>query len=133
VLPLTVVSVQPHEHVTILSVLRRALDTATAATLEVEVTAAVADAPGRPVILDMSKVEFAPSVALGTLLRLAQDLKFFGRRLIVVGLTHKVRGTLQVTRIDKLLEIQNSVDDALTRLAGVITTPRASGGDVGVA
>ncbi|HEY3242293.1 MAG TPA: STAS domain-containing protein [Phycisphaerae bacterium] len=113
-----VIAIQPHQSVLILAVQRRALDAATTDALEVEVNAAVAAAPGQPVVLDMSKVEFAPSVALGTLLRLAQDLKFFGRRLIMVGVTQKVRGTLQVTRVDKLLEIQANVADALMRLGG---------------
>lgn len=108
-----VISIEPHDKVIIAAVTRKALDALTAERLDTELSSASAQAPGRAVVLDMSKVEFAPSVAIGVLLRVAQDLKFFGRRLIVVGLTPQVRRTMAVTRIDKVLEIRNSVADAV--------------------
>ncbi len=112
-----VVSIQPHERVVLAAVTRKSLDGITSGRLESEVSAASAQEPGKVVVLDMSKVDFVPSVALGSILRLAQDLKFFGRRLIVVGVTSQVRRTMSVTRLDKVLELRATLADALDAVA----------------
>lgn len=112
-----VISTEPHDKAVIAIVTCKTLDAVSAGRLEADVSAAAMQSQNRVVVLDMSKVEFAPSVALGALLRTAQDLKFFGRRLIVVGLNRQVRGTLAVTRIDKVLEIRDSQAVALAMIA----------------
>ncbi|MHC4132644.1 MAG: STAS domain-containing protein [Planctomycetota bacterium] len=62
-------------------------------------------------VLDMSKVEFMPSLSLGALISIMQNLKKKGQRFILAGLQSKVRETLTACRLDKLFEIFDSVDD----------------------
>jgi anti-anti-sigma factor len=64
-----------------------------------------------PVVLDMSKVEFMPSLSLGALISIMQKLKKNGQRFILAGLQSKVRETLTACRLDKLFEIFDSVDN----------------------
>ncbi len=80
--------------------------------------------PRVPIILDLSDVEFAPSVALGALVKLTKTLKLEGRRLLLVGIRPRLRGVITVTQLHKLLEIGESVNDALALIRG---TPRAGG------
>lgn len=111
-----VVQVQAGEKAVVVSVLKRMLDGASVNKLRDEVNAAAAASPGLPLVLDLSKVEFAPSVALGTLVNVAQDLKWSGRRLILCGMTRQVRGTFAVTRLDKVFEAHPTLADALASL-----------------
>src|SRR3954452_10649401 len=94
----SVISVEAGDRALVIAVLRRGLDEETTRKLDAEVSAAAANAPGKPIILDLSKLEFAPSVALGVLVRLVKDFKFFGRRVIVTGVGQRVRGSMNVTR-----------------------------------
>lgn len=113
----SVITSQTHEKALIVSVTKRALDAVTVVALRDEVNSAVAGlTPGLPVIIDLSKVDFAPSVALGTLVNLAQDLKWSGRRMLLCGLTRQVRGTVSVTRLDKVFEVHVTQADALAAL-----------------
>lgn len=68
------------------------------------------------IVLDLTKVDFAPSIALGALVKLTKTLKLDGHRLILVGVQQRVRGAIAVTRLDKLLEIHPTVADALKGL-----------------
>ena|ERR1044071_3382682 len=114
--PDKVISVEPNEKALVISVLCKRLDEMSVKSLESEVTEAAAAAPGKPIVMDLSKLDFAPSVALGALARLVGDFKFFGRRCILAGVTQRVRGTMNVTRLDTLIEIRPSVADALAQL-----------------
>jgi len=80
----------------------------------------VSEAAGRsrqlPVVLDLSKVEFVPSLSLGALVNLLREFKQHKQRFILAGIRPNVRGTLAVTRLDKLFEIVNSVDEALAQV-----------------
>jgi anti-anti-sigma factor len=113
----SVITIQSHEKALVVTVTKRALDAVTVATLRDDVNTALTSAPaGQAVVLDLCKVDFAPSVALGTLVNLAQDLKWSGRRMILCGLTRQVRGTISVTRLDKVFEVRPTLADVLTEL-----------------
>jgi anti-anti-sigma factor len=94
----------------------RRLDHNSTNQLKAEVAAAAAGAPRYSIILDMSKLEFVPSVALGALVDLVRTLRQGGQRLLLVGLNRQIRSTLAVTRLDKLMEIFTDADDALEKL-----------------
>lgn len=104
--------VVPHESATIIAIKRRTLDEATSTRLVDDVSNLVGT-ESRPVVLDFSKVEFVPSSALGALVRLAQTLRLSGTRLMLVNLDRRIRGSLTVTRLDKVLEIKHTLEDAL--------------------
>ena len=81
-----------------------------------EVLAAAEGARNLPVVLDMSKVEFFPSISLGAVVTLLKKLKAEGQKFVLVGLRPPVRESLAITRLDKLFEIYDSCTDALACL-----------------
>src|SRR5262245_44080638 len=107
-----ITAVQATPNVVHIAVTRRA-----ASGLLEEVSAAADAQPKFPVILDLKKVEFIPSAVLGALVRLSQRLKIEGRRLVLVHVDRRVRGTLSVTRLEKVLEVRETLDDALAELS----------------
>lgn len=111
-------TVQPHAEALWAVVQRPRLDDLAAADLNAQVLACAEQRPGLPVVLDLSAVEYVPSLGLGSLVTLLRALRQQSRRFILVGLRPEVRGTLTVTRLDKLFEIQPTFEDALTRLQG---------------
>lgn len=108
--------VEPHDQVVLVALIRRALSDSSANQLVDEVNSAAADAPGKPLVLDMLKVEFIPSSVLGALVRIAQSMKLDGRRFVLVRVDRRVRGTLSVTRLDKVLAMHETLDDFLATL-----------------
>src|SRR5262245_28443225 len=115
-----IASIEPHEEAVWAIIRHPALDDAMIDRMQAEVTAAAAQQPKLPVILDLSDVKFVPSSGLGALVTLLRSLKQHGQRFILVGLYPEVRTVLAVTRIDKLLEIYPRFEDALNQLRGVL-------------
>jgi anti-anti-sigma factor len=81
-----------------------------------EVSSAAAQHAGLPVVLDLTAVNYVPSMALGTLVMLMRQLKNSNQRFVLVGLQAEVRTVLAITRLDKLFEIQPNYDAALRHL-----------------
>ncbi len=111
-----VITVEPHERVTLVVVRPSRLDSSTAAKLEDEASHAALEEPTLPFVLDFSSVDFAPSVALGALAVLFKGLKLSNRRAFLVGATRQIRRTLSVTRLDDFIDVRNTLDDALAGL-----------------
>ena len=111
-----VIKVEPHEQVVLVLVQAVQLNSVTAAQLEDEVSRAINDAPGLPLVLDFSNVKFAPSVALGALVNLFKGMKMQNRKAFLVGVNRQIRGTLGVTRLDALINIRSNLADALTQV-----------------
>ncbi|MBI5863917.1 MAG: STAS domain-containing protein [Planctomycetes bacterium] len=105
--------VHPNTDMVHIAVVRRALNDSAAIGLVAEVTQAADAQPDVPVVLDLKKVEFVPSAVLGALVRLSQSLKLAGRKLILVHVDRRVRGTLSVTRLEKVLDLRETIDDVL--------------------
>jgi anti-anti-sigma factor len=55
-------------------------------------------------------------MALGAIVVLLNTLKQHGQKFILVGLQPAVRDSLAVTRLDKLFEIRDDVEDVLAHL-----------------
>ena len=87
-----------------------------AKSMQSAVSAAAEKANGLPVVLDLTRVDTMPSLSIGALVSLWQDLKQKGQRLILAGLRPNVRQTLTVCRLDKIFEITESVDEAVSRV-----------------
>lgn len=113
----SVTQVRPHEQALLLVVGKRALDDDSARELMEEVLTAAAVRPDVPVVLDLGRVRFAPSVALGSLVQLSRNLRMDRRRLVLIGLEGRVRDTFRVTRLDQLLEIHDTLDQAIAGAA----------------
>ncbi len=80
--------------------------------MQADVLAAAEEARNLPVALDMSKVEFFPSMSLGAVVTLLKKLRAEGQKFVLVGLQPPVREALAITRLDKLFEIYDSCADA---------------------
>jgi anti-anti-sigma factor len=72
---------------------------------------------GRPgvdtIVLDLSRVRILPSLGLGALLQLTNKYKERHQRLILAALQPQVRTTLTITKLDQVLELEDSVEGAL--------------------
>ena len=114
----SVTQVQPHEQALLLVVQKRSLDDDSARELMEEVLTAAAARPDVPVVLDLGRVRFAPSVVLGSLVQLSRNLRLDRRRLALIGLEGRVRDTFRVTRLDQLLEIYDSLAQVMSSRRG---------------
>jgi anti-sigma B factor antagonist len=73
----------------------------------------VREGPDR-VVIDLTAVEFMDSSGVGTLVHLFRMLKGRKGRFVLVGPTPRVRSLFQITRLDKLFTICDTIDEAMT-------------------
>lgn len=114
-----VMEVLPHDDVLLIAVRTRTLDDAKTPELIDGVLSAASQRPGVPIVIDMSAVRFAPSVALGAFVQLSKTLKMEARRIGLFGVERRVYNTMRVTQLNKVIEIHDTLEQFL---AG----PRAS-------
>ena len=107
----TVTEVRPHNQVLLIAVCKRTLTDVFTRALVDEVGTAAGQRPTVPIVLDLSMVKFAPSVALGALVQLTKSFQIVGRRVVLVGVDRRLRDAIHVTRLDKLLDLHKTIDD----------------------
>jgi anti-sigma B factor antagonist len=73
-----------------------------------------ARAPGSLVVLDLARVEFIDSTALGTLLKAGGEVESAGKRLRVVCADGPVRRLLEMTNLTNRFQLCPSRDEALS-------------------
>ncbi len=105
-----VTEVRPHDSLLHVVVLKRALDDTSTNQLVEDVEDAAVQTPGRPIVLDLSSVKFAPSVALGSLVQLSKSFSLDRRRFVLIGVDRRVMDSIRVTQLDKVLEIRRTLD-----------------------
>ena len=110
------VSIEPHDEILLAVVGCTLMEEQHTQAMQAEVSAAAEETRQLPVVLDLSNVAFIPSMALGALVVLLREFREHGQRFILAGLQPEVRSTLALTRLDKLFEICDSVEDALTQV-----------------
>ena len=106
--------VRPHDQVLLIEVGRRTLNDASTRTLVDEVYVAAGQHPKVPIVLDLARVKFAPSVALGSLVQLTKSFQLDGRQVALVGVDKRLMDAIRVTRLDKLLDIHKTVDEIIS-------------------
>lgn len=106
--------VQPHDDVLLIVVNRRSLNETSAGELTDIVQTEAAARLGVPIVLDLTQLKFAPSVALGTLVKLCKSFEFDGRRLALIGVDRRVRETMRTTNLDRVLEIHDRVEQVVS-------------------
>jgi anti-sigma B factor antagonist len=72
-----------------------------------------ARSPGAIVVLDLTRVEFVDSMALGTLLRAGGEIESAGKRLRIVCGAGPVRKLLEMTNLTNRFQLCPPRDDAL--------------------
>jgi anti-anti-sigma factor len=112
------ISIRPQAELVCVAVHVPALKDATLDELHRALDTAADEHPNLPVILDLTPVNYVPSMALGALVGVMRQLKQSGRRFIIVGLQPEVRTVLAITRLDKLFEIQADLETAAKHLGG---------------
>lgn len=68
-------------------------------------------------VIDFSKVPYADSAGIGALVGAYVTRQHSGRRLVLVGVSKRVRDALKVTRVEQFFEFFDSVSDAETERA----------------
>lgn len=111
-----VITVEPHAQVLLIVVQASRLGPATAAELEDEASHAAIDDPKLPFVLDISKVTFAPSVAIGVLVNLFKGFRLSKRKAFLIGAVPQIRGVLSVTRVDELIAVRSTLEAVLAEI-----------------
>lgn len=73
--------------------------------------------PSRDVILDFSGVDFLDSTGLGAIILMHRDFERADHRLVMTGARPIVLRTLQMTGVDRVIPICDSLVEAIERLA----------------
>jgi anti-sigma B factor antagonist len=111
-----VLSIEPHDEIVLAEVQCAKLDEDLTQRMQAGVLEAAEKAPGLPVVVALSNVEFLPSLSSGALVSFLTEFKRNDRRFILVGVQPQVRQIFAVTRLDKVFEIYDDVDDALEQI-----------------
>lgn len=64
-------------------------------------------------VIDLTKVNYVDSSGLGTLIALQKDARFNGGALSIVGASDQIRRVMNITNIDKLFELYDTLEEAL--------------------
>lgn len=97
---------------TVVLAVRGDVDLHVAEEFEQGLRSAISAGPGT-VVVDLSKATFLDSMALGVLLGATKRLRDRGGRLRVVAPGSQVRRILEITHLDRVLELDGSRADAL--------------------
>lgn len=103
--------VEPREDMLLAIVQKRTLNDQFTQALVDELLTAAAETPSVPIVVDLGKVKFAPSVALGALVQLTKSLRLDNRRIALVGIDSRVLESIHVTGLQNILEIYRSIDE----------------------
>jgi anti-anti-sigma factor len=109
--PRDVTEIVPHDRLLVVALQASRLDETATEQMVEDVYEASAARPSVPIVLDLAKVRFAPSVALGALAKLSRSFQLDGRRIAVVNVDRRVRGAIKVTGLHNVLELYEHVED----------------------
>jgi anti-anti-sigma factor len=112
----SVLSVEKHDQAIVAAVVCRNLDHESTAQLQRELETALAAAPALSLVLDLSAVEFAPSLALGLLVKTHKELTQAGRKCVLVGIQPLLQEVMKITALAKYLQICATTADGLKQI-----------------
>ena len=112
----TVVSFPAHEEILLATIECAELDEDRTKQMQNEIMNAATTRPQVPVVLDLAKVTFLPSLSIGALVSFLTYFKQLGRRFILVGIQPPIRDMLAITRLDKIFEMYDNRDDAIEKI-----------------
>lgn len=101
--------VEHNPRYTLVSIQPERIDETNLGALRAQTAEAGAAAPDVPVVLDLSRVGFLPSMSLGGLLQLAQLFKSRKQRFVLINLRPEVHQMVVITRLDRVFEIQSDL------------------------
>ena len=109
-----VVSTENHENGLLAIIHCKEMDFAASEALKEAVDRAAAAQPCQRCVIDLSAVNFLPSVGIGALLHVLNSSKTENRELVLVGVGAKIREVLRLSAIEKLFAYHDDVAAALT-------------------
>ena len=109
----SVCEIDQRKDVLLVVVSKRSLDDQSTRTLVDCIQTAAAQHLGVPIVLDLQKLKFAPSVAIGAIVQLSKSFQLDRRRVALVGVDRRVRDSIAVTRLDQYLEIHDTLERAI--------------------
>ena len=65
------------------------------------------------VVLDLSRVQIVPSLGLGAIVQLSNKCKGRQQRLKLAGVQPQVRQTMAITKLDRILDLEDTVEAAM--------------------
>lgn len=104
------IETEPRDGYTLVRVIEKRLDAQRAPGFREAVASVLAAQPQR-IILDAGQVEFVDSTGLGSLVSLLKGLGPTGE-LLIAAPTAAVRKLFSITRLDRVMRLHDSVDDA---------------------
>jgi anti-sigma B factor antagonist len=88
-----------------------------------EALSAITAAKPQGVVLDFSGVTYIASMGLSLLLKLAQDVRKAGGKLVIAAVSPPVKTVLDTVHLGAAIPIESTVEAALARLAGKAAVP----------
>ncbi len=65
------------------------------------------------VLIDLTDVGYVDSSGLATIVEIFKNMKIYGGKLRLAGLSDKVKGLFEITKLDQLFEIFPDADSAI--------------------
>jgi len=66
------------------------------------------------VVVDLEKVDYIDSSGLATLVEILKNFRGFGGKLRICNLSSKVKSLFEITKLEKLFDIKDSLIEAVT-------------------
>lgn len=99
---------------TIVQVNAKVLDETTVTQLARAIdTAGAEPATSTLLVIDLSRVEFLPSLCLGALVQIANKCRAREQKVKLASLRPQIRKTFTITRLDRVFELVDSVENAV--------------------
>lgn len=111
-----VTSTESRPEAVVVTVLHERLTEAQIQRMRADVLDTAACHQATPVVLDLTRVNFMPSMSLAALVQLSNEFRNRHQQLMLAGLPPQIRDVFVVTHLDRLFEFHEDVEAALTAL-----------------
>lgn len=68
------------------------------------------------IVVELSRVTYVDSSGLATLVGILKNMRLYGGKMRLAGMSPKIKSLFEITKLDKLFEIMASEEEAITGL-----------------
>ena len=68
------------------------------------------------IVIELSKVSYVDSSGLATLVGILKNMRSYGGKMRLAGMSPKIKSLFEITKLDKLFEIMASEEEAIAGL-----------------
>lgn len=112
---------QDFDNYTLVSVKADKMDTTLAPDLKGQFINTATQHPGKPIIIDLSNVKFADSSGLSALLMAHRLYRDNNSMCIIASAGERISELLEISQLNKVFKLADSVDTAVSMLVGADT------------